>query len=472
MIGRADLDDRAREWGLRLDVVEKDYVLGWLLWGIGTDPELTTAWVFKGGTCLKKCYLETFRFSEDLDFTITPEGPLQPEDVMPRLESVLRRVAEESGIDFAIRAPRLRVRPGGQAIEGRVYYRGPLGSPQPASVKLDLSGDEVVARPTILREIAHPHADELPAPGEIRCYGFEELFAEKLRALVQRCRPRDLYDVVHLFRRRDLRAEPELIRETLAQKCRAKGLEPPTADTVLQSEHKAELESEWENMLGHQLPSLPPLEQFWEEVPAIFRWLDGELTDAELDALGGAEEQDWRPPPTVATWGFGIPLETIRFAGANRLCVMLRYGGRERLIEPYSLRRTRDGNLLLHALRAEGGEHRSYRVDRIERVEVTTQAFRPKYVVEFTRLGPISAPSSTRATGQAAIPRPAPARRRRPARRSSARSGSTSGLVYVIACPSCGKTFRRTGNETTLRPHKTPNGWPCPGRRGYLAEVR
>ena len=78
MIGRADLDDRAREWGLRLDVVEKDYVLGWLLWGIGTEPDLATTWIFKGGTCLKKCYLETFRFSEDLDFTIAPGGPLQP----------------------------------------------------------------------------------------------------------------------------------------------------------------------------------------------------------------------------------------------------------------------------------------------------------------------------------------------------------------------------------------------------------
>ena len=29
MIGRADIDDRVRGWGLREDVVEKDYVLGW-----------------------------------------------------------------------------------------------------------------------------------------------------------------------------------------------------------------------------------------------------------------------------------------------------------------------------------------------------------------------------------------------------------------------------------------------------------
>jgi len=67
VISRADIVARVGEWGLREDVVEKDYVLGWLLWGIGTDPVLGDAWVFKGGTCLKKCYIETYRFSEDLE---------------------------------------------------------------------------------------------------------------------------------------------------------------------------------------------------------------------------------------------------------------------------------------------------------------------------------------------------------------------------------------------------------------------
>ena len=77
MITRLDIQDRVREWGLREDVVEKDYVLSWLLWGIGSDATLGDKWVFKGGTCLKKCYLETYRFSEDLDFTIMPEGPVR-----------------------------------------------------------------------------------------------------------------------------------------------------------------------------------------------------------------------------------------------------------------------------------------------------------------------------------------------------------------------------------------------------------
>jgi hypothetical protein len=40
VITRAVLDERVREWGLRDDVVEKDYVLGWLLWGIGANKSL------------------------------------------------------------------------------------------------------------------------------------------------------------------------------------------------------------------------------------------------------------------------------------------------------------------------------------------------------------------------------------------------------------------------------------------------
>lgn len=91
MITRSVLAERVREWGLRDDVVEKDYVLGWLLWGIGAEKSLGDSWVFKGGTCLKKCYIETYRFSEDLDFTVLPDGPIAPEDVAADRRGVERR---------------------------------------------------------------------------------------------------------------------------------------------------------------------------------------------------------------------------------------------------------------------------------------------------------------------------------------------------------------------------------------------
>ena len=140
MISRAAIDSRVREWGLRHGVVEKDYVLGWLLWGIGRHPVLGQTWIFKGGTCLKKCYIETYRFSEDLDFTIAEGGPIDPHDVRPMMDEVLEAVAEASGIEFSDRKPALKARNQPGSVEGRVYYRGPLAAPSVASVKLDLSG--------------------------------------------------------------------------------------------------------------------------------------------------------------------------------------------------------------------------------------------------------------------------------------------------------------------------------------------
>ena len=142
MISRVSLNERVQEWGLREDVVEKDYVLGWILWGIGSETALREHWVFKGGTCLKKSYVETYRFSEDLDFTVLEDGPITPDDVLPVLRDLLARVYETSGIDLAVQPPRLRPREGRRAAEGRIYYIGPRATPGPASVKLDLDGEE------------------------------------------------------------------------------------------------------------------------------------------------------------------------------------------------------------------------------------------------------------------------------------------------------------------------------------------
>ena len=215
MIRRSDIDDRVREWGLRDDVVEKDYVLGWVLWGIATEPVISERWIFKGGTCLKKCYIETYRFSEDLDFSVLAGAPVAPDDVGPVVGRVLARVSEESGVDFAAMAPRFRSRPGGSSTEGTVYYRGPRGAPTPASIKLDLTSSEVVVEPPMLRDVAHPYSDGFPSANRVHCYSAEELFAEKLRAMAERSRPRDLYDIINLFRRPEFSADAPRVRRIL-----------------------------------------------------------------------------------------------------------------------------------------------------------------------------------------------------------------------------------------------------------------
>ncbi len=94
--------------------------------------------------------------------------------------------------------------------------------------------------------------------------------------MAQRGRPRDLYDIVNLFRREELRPHAALIQEVLVGEVRGQGHPLPTAETITSAPHRNELESEWANMLGHQLPALPPIEQFIGELPALFAWLHGE----------------------------------------------------------------------------------------------------------------------------------------------------------------------------------------------------
>ncbi len=91
MIDRREILDIASRLSLNPHVVEKDYVLGWMLAGIYANPELRESWVFKGGTCLKKCFFETYRFSEDLDFTLLDPAHID--------EIFLKRVFAEIGHD-------------------------------------------------------------------------------------------------------------------------------------------------------------------------------------------------------------------------------------------------------------------------------------------------------------------------------------------------------------------------------------
>jgi len=209
------------EWLLDQGVIEKDYVLGWLLAGIAQHRALSRTWVFKGGTCLRKCYYETFRFSEDLDFTIVNGGPEEPGDLMPIFGEIAEWAREQSGIEFVLddksfqRKKNKRNHP---TTQGRIAYRGPNGNPSLPKVKIDLTSDEILVGRPVLRPIGHPYSDSLPVRG-VASYSITELFGEKLRALTERCRPRDLYDVVHMYRHPDLIGLSGAVRRVLERKC-------------------------------------------------------------------------------------------------------------------------------------------------------------------------------------------------------------------------------------------------------------
>lgn len=393
MISRRELDELRSEWSLDISVIEKDYVLGWLLAGVAQHAELSEAWVFKGGTCLRKCYYETFRFSEDLDFTVINGGP----DEVDQLQRIFAEIAdwmrEESGIELTLdeRAFRRRQnRRGKPTTQGKISYRGPNETRGTLpKVKFDITSDEILTQLPALRAIGHPYSDSpLPVRG-VACYPIDELFGEKLRALAERCRPRDLYDVVHLYRHPDLVGRASAVLHVLHEKCEHAGITVPTLDSIRATRFRAEIETEWENMLGHQLPRpLPPFADFWATLGDVFGWLDGTRPTLVLPRAQFANvDPDWSAPAAITSWRRGFPMELLRYAGANRLKVEIDYRAEKgrsgpRRVAPYSFRRTQEGNIVLFVVN-EYGELRSYRTDRIAGVRPTSESFVPAFRVEF-----------------------------------------------------------------------------------------
>jgi predicted nucleotidyltransferase component of viral defense system len=257
MIRRIEITEAARAWGLMPHVVEKDYVLGWLLMGLGNHVVLQTQWIFKGGTCLKKCYLETYRFSEDLDFTLTPDASMDVNEIADMVRDVCIWVSQESGIELPPDEIEFKSAPnrrGTVILRGKLAYRGPLQQPTNPKIRFDLTTDEIIIRPPIFQPVNHPYSDCPSQQISVRCYPIDEILAEKTRALGERCMPRDLYDIIRMFRYPNLNFDAEAIRELTTRKCAHRNIALPSLDSINASPRSVELASEWTNMLGHQLP--------------------------------------------------------------------------------------------------------------------------------------------------------------------------------------------------------------------------
>lgn len=403
MIDKREIIDNATALGLTPHVVEKDYVLGWLLWGIHNHKAIGESWLFKGGTCLKKCFFETYRFSEDLDFTLLDPSHIDEEFLKTVFSEICEQLYDETGVEFPPETQNIEVYQNlrsQQSCQVRIGYRGPV-SPRGRNiprVKFDLTADERIVLAPVQSQVFHPYSD-IPEEGiVIRSYAYEEAFGEKIRALAERARPRDLYDVINLFRNTEVLPAAAVLLNVLRQKCEFKGIDLPEHAQI---EPKRQLlEGSWAQMLAHQLPFLPPFLTFWDELPVFFKWLQqgaAPLIPAAYVVAEGEEiirERTMILPVSGSTQSY---LEIIRFAAFNRLCVDLHYLGSTRRIEPYSLRRSKVGNIILHAHNLDKDEHRSYRVDRILGANVTNQTFIPRFLIELTPAKPVRiAPTAKR----------------------------------------------------------------------------
>ena len=263
MIPRAEILRMAEEQGLLATTIEKDYALGWILFGISAHPQLRT-WLFKGGTCLKKCYFDTYRFSEDLDFTLPTSGPYDGSAIVSSLADVARWVETESGIAIPaadIGIEQLTNKAGDTTFQAKLSFQGPLGlaTRQRQRIKFDLTRNEFVAGPGESRQVFHPYSDRPQPLPEVQCYSLDEIIAEKARALVQRSgRARDVYDVVNISRNFASDVSIARVRQIAVKKFEFKGIAGPTVNAIMGSVDPAVLQVDWENALRHQLQALPP----------------------------------------------------------------------------------------------------------------------------------------------------------------------------------------------------------------------
>src|SRR3989339_1176982 len=98
MIYKEEIDAKSVEFQINRSNVERDYVFGWLLYGLFTVSNLKDILFLKGGNALRKGYFENTRYSNDLDFGIP--GDISQESLLSEINAVCDFLQEKAKISF------------------------------------------------------------------------------------------------------------------------------------------------------------------------------------------------------------------------------------------------------------------------------------------------------------------------------------------------------------------------------------
>jgi len=247
-------------------VLERDYCLAWFLVALSQES-LGDGLAFKGGTAIKRCYFGDYRFSEDLDFTLTQETPF--ETIRKELDPVFTRVRSESGITFEFAREDRR-----SHVNSHTFYLGYEG-PLPATgkeVKVDITIKEKIVFPVEKRPVlrGYPEYSDLPEESALNTYSLDEISVEKAVALMDRARnePRDLYDIWHLTDNKHV--DLEHLKGYIEEKLEFRGKKLDDVRGELPAK-EARLKKLWEKRLSAQMASLPEFDEVFRSVRRAFR---------------------------------------------------------------------------------------------------------------------------------------------------------------------------------------------------------
>lgn len=244
LIDRRELMKKSRERGLNLGMMEKDYVLGWVLFGISKSfPNL----VFKGGTALSKIYFPNiWRLSEDLDFTII-EGVFS--EITRKTEDMLELVEKKSGIRLKLKSQYQNP----DYLQLKIQYVNLLKFKN--WLKIDITRDIVVQAE--MKEVPRLYSDY--PKFIIKTESLNEILASKLRTLIERKKSRDYFDVWLLLKNHEF--NPEEVKKIFIKKCRFKGIEFKGVRQFFPEGTEEILNSYWEKELKRLSSFVPRLDE-------------------------------------------------------------------------------------------------------------------------------------------------------------------------------------------------------------------
>lgn len=267
MITREELARIARRRGFPLHVMEKDYALTWVLKAIYSNERLSNYLVFKGGTCLSKVYAEEYRLSEDLDFS--SEGKLGSDELKAGLRSAFAAANRLGAPSLELIEGESHENPGLLVLQ--IRYTGPLG--QPGRIKFELMQNEKLMLATESLPLKEKEYSDI-GDFKIRCYSFTEVLVEKTRAMMQRGKTRDYYDVWQMMTRKELRSlAPHSIaqlRSLLKEKCGINGIKY-APEIMFDGKRLEEARGHWQAGLGRLVKDLPEFDKVIGELRGIFR---------------------------------------------------------------------------------------------------------------------------------------------------------------------------------------------------------
>ena len=253
MIRQSEISKMAYHLGLGDKTIEKDYVLTWVLIAIANST-FNNLLAFKGGTAIKRMYIPDYRFSEDLDFTlIEPNTPSN--DVINGIESLIPWLDREVNLLLAVDN---YIEHETSNLTLYLNYSGPLGSQMDKrSLKIDISKDEALVFPLETKPINSPYSDCLEDNRFLKVYSMKEILIEKLRSLLSRSEPRDLFDVHFILTNRLVNIEE--ISCYCPEKFSPKNVLPSDLRTVLDRK-EIKFKQYWHQRLDGQMPEIPEFE--------------------------------------------------------------------------------------------------------------------------------------------------------------------------------------------------------------------